>query len=59
VIFHQKLTRAGVWSVLRAEPALSHSYWRARHHSRAAMAGFRAIVEAVRRLGHEGLLRAP
>jgi acetyl esterase len=59
VTFYGKLRAAGVPAVLREEPALAHSYWRARHHSRAAMAGFRAIVEAVRRLGHEGLLRAP
>lgn len=58
-IFLAKLQAAGVPAVLREEPALAHSYWRARHHSRAAMAGFRAIVEAVRQLGHEGLIRAP
>ena len=56
-IFHAKLQAAGVGSILREEPALAHSYWRARHHSRAAMAGFRAIVEAVRQLAHEGLVR--
>ena len=56
-IFHAKLHAAGVESILREEPALAHSYWRARHHSRAAMAGFRAIVEAVRQLAHEGLVR--
>lgn len=57
VRFHAKLRAAGVAAVLREEPALAHSYWRARHASKAAMAGFRAIVEAVRQLGHEGLLR--
>ena len=57
MIFHAKLAAAGIPAVLRREPALAHSYWRARHHSRAAMAGFGAIVEAVRQLGHEGLLR--
>lgn len=56
VIFHEKLKAAGVPAVLREEPALAHSYWRARHASTAAMAGFRAIVEAVRHLAHEGLL---
>jgi len=56
VVFHDKLRAAGIPAVLREEPALAHSYWRARHHSKAAMAGFRAIVEAVRQLGHEGLL---
>jgi acetyl esterase len=58
VIFHAKLLSQGVSAVLREEPALAHSYWRARHASKAAMAGFKAIVEAVRQLGHEGLLRA-
>jgi acetyl esterase len=57
VAFHAKLRAAGIPAVLREEPALAHSYWRARHANRAAMAGFRAIVEAVRQLGHEGLLR--
>ena len=57
VIFHRKLIAAGGKSVLREEAALAHSYWRARHHSRAAMAGFRAIVEAVRQLAHEGRVR--
>ncbi len=59
VAFHAKLAAAGVPCALREEPALAHSYWRARHASRAAMAATRAIVEAVRQLGHEGLLRAP
>lgn len=58
VIFHAKLKAAGIPAVLREEPSLAHSYWRARHASPAAMAGFKAIVEAVRQLGHEGLLRA-
>jgi acetyl esterase len=58
VRFHAKLKAAGIAAVLREEPALAHSYWRARHASKAAMAGFKAIVEAVRQLGHEGLLRA-
>lgn len=57
VIFHGKLKAAGVPAVLREEPSLSHSYWRARHHSGAAMAGFRAIVAAVRQMAHEGLVR--
>jgi len=59
VIFRDKLVSQGVPAVLREEPALAHSYWRARHASKAAMAGFKAIVEAVRQLGHEGLIRAP
>lgn len=56
VIFAAKLEAAGVPVQLREEPALAHSYWRSRHHSRAAMAGFRAIAEAVRHLAHEGAL---
>ena len=56
VIFAGKLEAAGVPVVLREEATLSHSYWRARHHSRAAMAGMTAIVEAVRHLAHEGFL---
>ena len=58
MIFHDKLLSQGVSAVLREEPALAHSYWRARHASKVAMAGFKAIVEAVRQLGHEGLLKA-
>ncbi len=58
VIFHRKLKAAGVAATLREEPTLAHSYWRARHASKAAMAGFKAIAEAVRQLGHEGLLPA-
>lgn len=57
VIFAGKLEAAAVPVVLREEPALAHSYWRLRHHSRAAMAGFRAIAGAVRHLAHEGALQ--
>ncbi len=56
VIFLEKLRAAGVPAALRDEPALAHSYMRARHASKAAMDGFKAIVEAVRHLGHQGLL---
>lgn len=56
VIFHAKLKAAGVPARLREEASLAHSYWRARHASKAAMAGFKAIVEAVRHLAHEGML---
>lgn len=56
VIFAAKLKAAGVPVALREEPALAHSYWRLRHHSKAAMAGFRAIAQAVRQLAHEGAL---
>ena len=58
VMFYGKLAAAGVNVALREEHTLGHSYWRARHHSTAAMEGFKAIAEAVRQLGHEGLLPA-
>ena len=57
VIFAEKLKAAGVAVHLREEPALAHSYWRSRHHSKAAMAGFRAIADAVRHHAHEGALQ--
>lgn len=57
VVFAEKLKAAGVPVRLREEPALAHSYWRLRHHSTAAMAGFRAIADAVRHLAHEGALQ--
>lgn len=48
VNFHARLMSAGVQSNLRREPALAHSYMRARHVSEPAMAGFQAIVEAMK-----------
>jgi acetyl esterase len=48
VMFHERLLAAGIPSELRREPALAHSYMRARHHSVVAMAGFQAIVGALR-----------
>ena len=45
--FHAKLQAAGSISQLRLEPELPHSYIRARHVSRPAMAGFQAIAEAM------------
>jgi acetyl esterase len=48
VMFHETLHRGGVASVLRREPALGHSYLRARHHSAAALEGFQAIAEALK-----------
>lgn len=54
VIFASKLAGSGVPVALRREPALAHSYWRARHASAAAMAGFTAIATALRHLAHEG-----
>lgn len=56
LIFRDKMLQAGLAVDLREEPALAHSYMRARHVSAPAMAGFKAIVEAVRHLGHEGCL---
>jgi acetyl esterase len=56
VIFHEKLRRAGIGARLRREPALAHSYMRARHVSKPAMKGFDAIVEAIHSLAHEGML---
>ncbi|MDQ0395914.1 alpha/beta hydrolase [Labrys monachus] len=53
-----RLEEAGVPVSLRHEPALDHSYMRARHHSTAAAAGFAAIVAAARSLGHHGRLPA-
>jgi acetyl esterase len=51
VIFHNKLNAAGIASDLREEPALAHSYMRARHHSAVAMEGFKAIIAALKRFG--------
>lgn len=56
VIFHEKLKRAGVPSLLRREPALAHSYMRARKVSPPAGEGFAAIVRAIHHLAHEGQL---
>jgi acetyl esterase len=52
VIFHERLLAAGVASTLRIEPALAHSYMRARNHSPKARAGFDAIVSALRDFAH-------
>jgi acetyl esterase len=49
VLFHKKLRQAGVESDIRHEPALGHSYMRARHHSPVAMEAFRAIVAALKK----------
>ena len=48
VMFHERLLRAGIPSQLRTEPALAHSYMRARHHSPVAMKAFEAIVTALK-----------
>jgi acetyl esterase len=55
-IYAEKLEAAGVPVKLRYEPALDHSYMRARHHSEAARQGFAAVVAAARSLGHDGKL---
>jgi acetyl esterase len=55
-LYAEKLEEAGVPVLLRHEPALDHSYMRARHHSEPAAAGFAAIVRAARSLGHDGVL---
>ncbi|CAN5429675.1 alpha/beta hydrolase [soil metagenome] len=54
VMFHERLRSAGVASQLRREPALAHSYMRARHVSGPAMEGFKAITAALRAFAHEG-----
>ena len=56
IIFHGKLEKAGIPVAIRVEPALAHSYMRARHVSAPAMAGFTAIADAIRHLAHEGAL---
>lgn len=56
VMMEAKLKAAGVPVMIRREPALAHSYMRARHGSKPAMAGFEAIVAAIRSLGHDGCL---
>ncbi|MBL8908860.1 MAG: alpha/beta hydrolase [Rhizobiales bacterium] len=56
IMMEAKLKAAGVPVAIRREPALAHSYMRARHVSKPAMAGFAAIVAAIRSLGHDGSL---
>jgi acetyl esterase len=51
VIFYNKLKAAGIACDLRFEPALAHSYMRARHHSSVAMDGFKAIIAALTQFG--------
>jgi acetyl esterase len=58
VMYHERLRSAGVPSQLRREPALAHSYMRARHVSAPAMAGFKAITAAMRALAHDGRMAA-
>ena len=56
IVFHEKLKAARIPTQLRREPALAHSFMRARHVSAPAMAGFTAITAAIRTLAHEGML---
>jgi acetyl esterase len=56
VMMEARLKAAGVPVILRREPVLAHSYMRARNESKPAMAGFQAIVAAIRSLGHDGCL---
>jgi len=51
-LFAERLRAAGVAVDLRREPALTHSYMRARRVSEPARKGFAAIVEAVRGFAH-------
>jgi acetyl esterase len=56
ILFAAKLEKAGVPVALHREPALAHSFMRARHVSEPAKKGFDAIVEALRTLSHDGCL---
>jgi acetyl esterase len=56
VIFYEKMRAAGIPAILREEPALAHSFMRARHVSDPAKKGFNGIVEALRSLGHREVL---
>jgi acetyl esterase len=52
VMFHDRLLSSGIASELRREPALAHSYMRARHHCVPAMESFNAIVTALKHFAH-------
>jgi acetyl esterase len=52
IAYAERLQEAGVPVTLRREPALGHSYMRARRVSRPAADGFAAIVAAIRALAH-------
>jgi acetyl esterase len=54
VLYAERLHAAGVPVTLRREPALGHSYMRARRVSRPAGEGFAAIVAAIRGMAHPG-----
>ncbi|MGE0210764.1 MAG: alpha/beta hydrolase [Parvibaculaceae bacterium] len=52
ILFAQCLQTAGIKAEVRREPALAHSYMRARAVSAPAKAGFEAIVRAIRSFAH-------
>lgn len=52
ILFSERLQAAGVPAEVRREPALAHSYMRARAVSAPAKAGFEAIVQAIRNFAH-------
>ncbi len=54
--YKRALEAEGIPVHVRHEPLLVHAFLRARNMSPAAAASFSAIVEAVRRLAHEGTL---
>jgi acetyl esterase len=54
IIYGERLRAAGSEAAVRREPALAHSYMRARHVSARCKAGFDAIVQAIRSLAHDG-----
>lgn len=53
VLFAERLKAAGIPAEVRREPALAHSYMRARAVSAPAKAGFDAIVDAIRAFAHQ------
>jgi len=54
LIYGERLREAGIPVAVRREPALGHSYMRARGLSAPAKAGFAAIVGAIRALAWDG-----
>lgn len=54
LVYVERLRAAGIAAELRIEPALAHSYMRARHVSAPAAAGFAAIAEAIARMAASG-----
>jgi acetyl esterase len=58
ILYAQRLKAAGVAVTLRREPALAHSYMRARHSSEAAAQGFAAIVKAIRSFAYPASTRS-